>query len=82
MRESARDDEVGRGDGEGRGGGVTDMRTEEAFIRVRHVFPRWLHSRRFSRERTLLLEVAQSGLIEREISPQTNREVVMRKFLL
>lgn len=44
MRESARDDEVGRGDGGGRGGGVTDMRTEEAFIRVRHVFPRWLHS--------------------------------------
>lgn len=34
-----------------------------------------------SLERTFL-EVARSGLIEREISPQTNREVVMRKFLL
>lgn len=72
-----------RGGGGARGdGGVTGVRTEEAFIRVCDTcFLGGFHSLRSLLLNERSLEVARSGLIEREISPQTNREVVMRKFL-
>lgn len=80
VRENPRETSGGAGRRATRG--VTGVRTERAFIRVRHVFPRWLLCAVASLERTLSLDetTARSGLIEREISPQTNREVAMRKF--